>query len=97
MDSVFGQTQGDYKRGVAALLPEHMTQLIMLLAGQQWDSNVELGIEGKVSNAYGFELVSPREDIDEEDYLFNFQGKKISLLSRADPGKQAYTVIRELT
>jgi len=97
MDSVFGQTQGDYKRGVAKLLPEHMTQLVMLLAGQQWDTNVEGGFEGTVSNAYGFELVTPRDDLAEEDYEFTFHGETIKLLSRTQPGTQAYTMIRKLS
>ena len=97
MDSVFGQTQGDYKRGVAKLLPEHMTQLVMLLAGQQWDTNVEGGFEGTVSNAYGFELVTPRDDLADEDYEFTFHGETINLLSRTQPGAQAYTKIVKLS
>ena len=96
MDSVFGQTQADYKRGIAKLLPEHMTQLVMLLAGQQWDTDVADGIRGQISNAYGFELTSPREDISEQDYIFDFEGVDINLLNRADPGSQAFTTIRKL-
>lgn len=97
MDSVFGQTQGDYKRGVAELLPQHMSQLVLLLAGQQWDENVEGGLSDAISNAYGFELVSPRQDLDEGDYTFEFRGKPVRLLKRTKPGEQAHTLIRQLS
>lgn len=94
MDSVFGQTQADYKKSIVKLLPENMPQLVLLLSDQQWGSEIEEGITGMVTNVYGFKLHTPRQDIEEDSYRYQIKGKEWNLLTKLEvEGEEAYTEI----
>ncbi len=97
MDSVFGQMQPEYRRAIARFLPEQMTQLVLLLAGQQWDGEVRRGLEGKVRNIYGLELNSPTKvSVAETDFVFETGGKTHKLFKRLPDGAEAFSKIVRL-
>jgi DNA sulfur modification protein DndD len=96
MDSVFGSTQKDYKREISKLLPQHMKQLVILLAGQQWDKDVWKGLEGSKPTVYGIRLQTPSRDKDPAEYEFDVAGKKVKLLKFVKPDEEAFSTIQEL-
>jgi len=95
MDSVFGQMQGEYRRGVAAVLPQNIQQLVLLLAGQQWDQSVAGGLEGRISHIYGLTLHSPKK-VKDSDYRFRLGRQDVRLFEQLRPEDEAFTVITEL-
>jgi len=95
MDSVFGQMQPEYQQGIARLLPEHISQLVVLLAGQQWTDHVAEGLKGKITCIYGLELSTPKK-IRENEYAFRVGGKSVVLARQLGKTEEAFTTIRKL-
>jgi DNA sulfur modification protein DndD len=95
MDSVFGQMEPEYQRAVAQVLPEHIKQLVVLVARQQWGASVESGLGSRLTNTYGLELSTPMK-VTPQDYQFTFEGHPIKLVKHVDAEEQAFTTIRKL-
>ena len=95
MDSVSGQMEPEYQRAVAHVLPEHIKQLVVLVARQQWGEAVEKGLRGRLTDSYGLELSTPRKT-PADHYQFMLGGRAVKLVRHLDAGKQAFTTIKEL-
>jgi DNA sulfur modification protein DndD len=95
MDSVFGQMQDEYRKRVATVLPRELPQVVLLLASQQWSDAVQTGLGDYLSDAYGFELWTPKK-VDPQDFHYTFQGKSIRLYHELKAGEQPRTKIRKL-
>jgi len=95
MDSVFGQTDKNYRQAIAEALPQKMPQLCVLVANQQWDEYVAAGLEEHLTATYGFVLHTHKES-DKERCIFELFGKRVSLYSRLPSDIEPHTVITKL-
>jgi len=96
MDSVFGQMQAEYTRDIARFLPKHFKQLVLLVAGQQWSKEIAEGLRGKISNAYGLKLHSPKVGVGEMDFSFKFNKKSYRLFAETPSASSPFSMVLTL-
>lgn len=97
MDSVFAPMQGEYRQAVADVLPGKMPQLVLLLSQNQWDADVQAGLNlDDLDKVYLLIQRTPKE-VPEDGYYANFYGVHQTLVEKlADKTTQAHTIIEEV-
>lgn len=96
MDSVFAPMDRAYRGKVASALPGKMRQLVLLLSGQQWDSQVSSGLKGHINNAYYFHYHSSNPPQEAAEREIKFYEHPVHLFKQVDSKHKAYTVISKL-
>ena len=91
LDSPFGVMGPDYRKHVACKLPQFAEQIIILIAPQQWDKNVEEGMENCIGKRYVFHHYTPKPS---EKITQDINGKKYILSEYID--KRTRTEIKEV-
>ena len=92
LDSPFGVMGPNYRKHVACKLPQFAEQIIILVAPQQWDKNVEEGMENYIGKRYVFHHYTPKPS---EKITQDINGKKYILSEHID--KRTRTEIKEVS
>jgi len=77
LDSPFGVMDPDYRKHVAIQLPRFAEQIIILIAPQQWDKNIEEGMRDYIGKRYIFHHYKPltgdtiTQEINGMDYVLS--------------------------
>jgi len=96
LDSIFAPCDHAYARDVAAFLPGKARQMVVLLAKQQWYDQIRRELEPHVNRAYGMRLHSNNQVRADDEYVFDFKGKRVKLFKRLSAADEAYVVIEEI-
>ena len=91
LDSPFGVMGPDYRKHVADKLPQFAEQIIILVAPQQWDKDIEEGMGDYIGKRYVFHRYTPKPS---DKITQDINGKKHILSEYID--KRARTEIKEV-
>jgi DNA sulfur modification protein DndD len=95
MDSVFAPMEPEYRRRVARVLPGKMPQLVLLLAPQQWDRDVETGLKGSINRVYAFHIRTNKVE-GEDARTVEYKGKSVTLATVVKEPIEAYSTIEKV-
>ena len=93
LDSVFGSAGDSYRKAIAKLIPESAVQSVVLLAEQQWTSEVIDELTAEDHNIYVFRHY-PGHAQNARDAIFKVGNKTVNLVEEAVD--EAYSVIEKL-
>ena len=92
LDSPFGVMGPDYRKHVADKLPQFAEQIIILVAPQQWDKDIEEGMGDYIGKRYVFHRYTPKPS---DKITQDINGKKYILSEHID--KRTRTEIKEVS
>lgn len=96
-DAPFAHAAQTYNEAIVNFLARTPSpQVVLLLHKQQWNA-VENHLDGKVKQAFGYCLNTPKEVESSEEYEFELDGNSTSLLNPLKPGEEAFSEIVPIT
>lgn len=96
LDSVFAPTGPNFARTIAKFLPHKAKQMLVLVAGQQWQESVRETLEKEANAFYRFHLHTDVPPTNEADTKVSVHGASIELVSVDSSYSAPFTKIEPL-
>ena len=96
LDSPFTSADPNFMLAIAKFLPGKTSQMMLLLAKQNWTDAVRAALEPRIEMAYGTTLHTSVEPEDPEAFVFRWKKKEHKLISKLPAGETSYSTFQQL-